>query len=237
MMIERLLVGALALGLAGCGHPLASVKNTTARYEASASAGPPRSPLPERKIVAAQKLQQRDPLEAIGEYLSAAEAAANRLREQPKDAAALRDYNFALARVFSAVRAGQIDAWSQPLSVPGYVVTHRKDTRALWNPADYEFTPCDELVVGGTAFDERARRVGLGAPVLATRRTAVKDYKEVILSHGAHLLWRHGGRDVSGKSLRNFARRSAGQDRSQRRRKKLPPGRRLQHRRRHFFGA
>ncbi len=80
---------------------LASVKNTTARYEASAWAGPARSPLPERKIVAAQKLQQRDPLEAIGKYLSAAEAAANRLREQPKDAAALRDYNFALARVFS----------------------------------------------------------------------------------------------------------------------------------------
>jgi hypothetical protein len=178
MMIDRLLVGALALALAGCGHPLASVKNTSARYEASTSADG-RLAAAEQEIVAAQRLQQRQPLEAIGKFLSAAEAAANRLREQPKDAAALRDYNFALSRVFSAMRAGHIDAWSQPLSVPGYVVTHRKDTRAMWNPADYEFTPCDELVVGGTAFHDRARREGLGAPVLATRRTAVKDFKKL----------------------------------------------------------
>lgn len=180
MMIERLLVGTVALALAGCGHPLASVKNTSARYEASASADG-RLAAAEREIVAAQKLQQRQPLEAIGKFLSAAEAAANRLREQPKDATALRDYNFALSRVFSAIRAGQIDAWSQPLSVPGYVVTHRKDTRAMWNPADYEFTPCDELIVGGTAFHERARRVGLGATLLATRRTTVKDFKKQFL--------------------------------------------------------
>ena len=49
------------------------------------------------------------------------------------------------------------------------------------NPADYELVPCDELSVGGTAFEERAHRVGLGAPLLATRRTAVKDFRELFL--------------------------------------------------------
>ncbi|HYJ05174.1 MAG TPA: alpha/beta fold hydrolase [Chthoniobacterales bacterium] len=178
--MKRFLVIALALFLAGCGHPLASVKNTRARYEASASADGQLAAA-EQEIIAAQKLQKREPLAAIGKYLNAAEAAAARLREQPKDAAALRDYNFALARVFSTIREEKIDAWSQPLAAPGYVVTHRKDTRALWNPADYEFVPCDELTVGGTAFHERARRVGLGAPLLAIRRTAVNDFKKQFL--------------------------------------------------------
>jgi hypothetical protein len=48
----------------------------------------------------------------------------------------------------------------------------------MWNPSDYDFTPCDEILVGGTAFHERARRVGLGATLLATRRTAVKDFRK-----------------------------------------------------------
>ena len=175
--MESFLVIVLALALAGCSQPLASIKNTTARYEASASADGPLAAA-EQEIVAAQKLQRREPLEAIGKYLSAAEAAAARLREQPKDAAALHDYNFALARVFSTIRAGQVDAWSQPLSVPGHVVTHRKDTRAMWDPADYEFVPCDEILVGGSAFQERARREVLDATLLANRRTAVKDFPE-----------------------------------------------------------
>lgn len=170
----------LVLVLAGCGHPLATIKNTPARYAASATADE-RLAAAELEIIAAQKLQRRDPLEAIGKYLSAAEAAAARLREQPKDEAALRDYNFALSRVFSNIAAGKIDAWSKPLTVPGYVITHKKDGRAMWNPSDYDFTPCDELMVGGSAFHERARRLGLGATLLAVRRTEVKDFQKKFL--------------------------------------------------------
>src|ERR1700736_1098484 len=57
----------------------------------------------------------------------AADSALKQLRRQPSDAAALHDYNFALSRVFSTIRVGKIDVWSKPLSVPGYVVTQRKD--------------------------------------------------------------------------------------------------------------
>ena len=179
MKIRSLLL-VYALALYGCAPAPATVKNKTAHYEAPATTNGQLAAAGE-EIVAGQKIQQRAPLEAIGKYLSAADAALTRLRTQPHDAAALNDYDFALSRVFSAIASGHVDAWSRPLTVPGYVVTHRKDPRTLWNPSDYDFTPCDELTVGGSDFRERARRAGLGATLLATRRTSVTDFTKRFL--------------------------------------------------------
>jgi pimeloyl-ACP methyl ester carboxylesterase len=174
-------VSALVLAvLTGCGHPLASVNNTTPRYAPAIVASNDVREA-EQHILAAGKLQSRDSLGAIGEYLRAADLALTRLRQQPGDADAVRDYDFALSRAFSTIRHGHIDAWSKPLAVPGYVITYRKDTRVLWNPAEYEFIPCDELTVGGTAFTERARRKGLGAPLLGIRQAPVKDFQKRFL--------------------------------------------------------
>lgn len=166
----------LTLVLAGCAHPLATIKNTPARFQASAES---RLATSEQDIAAAQKLQQSAPLEAIGKYLSAVDAASTRLREQPKDAAALRDYNFALARVYSCIRAGGIDAWSKPITVPGYTISHPKVTDRLWEPSEYDYTPCDELTIGGTAFTERAHRDGIGAPLLGVRKIPLTDYAKL----------------------------------------------------------
>lgn len=167
----------LALALNGCAQPLATVNNVTPHYEVSpATSG--ESTVAGQNIADGERLQRSDPRGAIAKYLSAAESALAQLRQRPDDASASRDYNFALCRVFSVIRGAQLDAWSQPLTVPGYVITHRKSTREIWNPVDYEFTPCDELVVGGMAFHERARRVGLGATLLATRKTALKDFQK-----------------------------------------------------------
>jgi pimeloyl-ACP methyl ester carboxylesterase len=172
---------ALALAISGCAEPLAVVKHTAARYQPSPSAtGEVR--LVEQHIVAAEKLGPSDPLRAVGEYLSAADAALTRLRHQPSDAVALHDYNFALSRVFSIIHTGAVDPWSQPLTVPGYVVTRRKDERKMWNPADYNFIPTDELDVSGAAFTERADRPGLGATLVAARKTPVKDYRQQFLN-------------------------------------------------------
>lgn len=187
MMRRGSLLLVCALALAGCGHPLATVKNTTARYEPAVSANGERS-VAQQHILEAQRLGRADALGAIGKYLNAAEAAANRLREQPKDAAALHDYNFALARVFSTIRAAGIDAWSKPLVVPGYTVTHPKVTRRFWEPAEYDYTPCDELTVGGTAFTERAHRDGIGATLLAVRKTPVTDYAKLFF-RSAHVYY------------------------------------------------
>src|ERR1700716_773097 len=87
---SALLVLAL-IALAGCAEPLAVVKQKGARYEPSASAtGDVRAA--QEHIVAAEKLGPSDSLRAIGENLSAADAALKQLRQQPSDAAALHDY-------------------------------------------------------------------------------------------------------------------------------------------------
>ena len=170
----------ITLVLAGCAHPLANVKNTTAHYAPSVAASSDVR-VAEQHIIAGEKLQPRDSLAAISEYLRAADSALAQLRQHPGDLDAMRDYNFALARVFSAIRKGNIDAWSKPLAVPGYVITHRKDARVLWDPVNYEFIPCDELTIGGTAFSERARRKGIGATLLAIREIPVKDFQKRFL--------------------------------------------------------
>jgi pimeloyl-ACP methyl ester carboxylesterase len=179
-MMRCSLAVALTLVLTGCAHPLANVKNTTAHYAPSVAASSDVR-LAEQHIIAGEKLQQRDSLAAIGEYLRAADSALAQLRQHPADLDAMRDYDFALARVFSTIRKGHIDAWSKPLAVPGYVITHRKDTRLLWDPVNFEFIPCDELTIGGTAFTERARRKGIGATLLAIREIPVKDFQKRFL--------------------------------------------------------
>jgi pimeloyl-ACP methyl ester carboxylesterase len=169
--------------VAGCAEQLAVVKQRAPRYEPSVSAAVDVRAAQEH-IIAAEKLGRGDALRAIGENLSAADSALRQLRRQPSDAAALHDYNFALSRLFSTIRSRQIDVWSKPLSVPGYVVTQRKDMRAMWNPADYEFIPCDELTLSGTAFTQRAQRTGLGATLVAVRRTPVEDFRKLFLNSG-----------------------------------------------------
>ena len=68
----------------------------------------------ERAIADGEKLAQSDPSRALGYYLSGVEVSSVRLRKAGKDAVALRDYDFALSRVFSAIRNAQLDPWAPP---------------------------------------------------------------------------------------------------------------------------
>ena len=87
---------ALTLVLAGCAHPLANVKNTTAHYAPSVAASSDVR-VAEQHIIAGEKLQSRDSLAAIGEYLRAADSALAQLRQHPGDLDAMRDYDFAFS--------------------------------------------------------------------------------------------------------------------------------------------
>jgi pimeloyl-ACP methyl ester carboxylesterase len=133
----------------------------------------------ESAILRALRLDRRRPLVALGEYLKVLETASRQLAEKPNDAEALRDYNFALARVFTTIRSARLDPWTQPLTVPGehggFVLTHRPDPRPQWNPALYEFTPADQFDVHGKYVSERTVRGGLGAPLIAIGREVSKD--------------------------------------------------------------
>jgi pimeloyl-ACP methyl ester carboxylesterase len=129
--------------------------------------------LSEQVIVDGQKLERSDPNRAIGFYLAGVEAASTELRRDSKDRLALRDYNFALSRVFTAIRGSHLTPWIHPLRVPGpggeYVLTYRPHANRLWKPQDYDLIPADELDVRGKFVLPRITREGVGASLVAVR--------------------------------------------------------------------
>lgn len=171
---------AAALSLAGC-----------AQYAKVAEKRPRFMPNPvglgvlqgaEKAITNALRRDRREPLAALGEYLTAAETAAQQLRHNPGDASARRDYNFALGRVFATIRDAKLDPWTQPLRVPAdggeFVLTHKPDRRPHWNPALYEFVPANQFDIRGTYVVHRTSKDGLGAPLVAIGRKPRGDYRE-----------------------------------------------------------
>ena len=130
-------------------------------------------------IVTAMRIDRRDPLIALGEYMSAAETALDQLKRNPNDNTARNTYNFAVGRIIATIRDTKLDPWTQPLRVPAnggeFVLTHRPDPRPQWNPALYDFTPADQFDVRGTYVTERTTRDGIGAPVVAVGREANKE--------------------------------------------------------------
>ena len=87
----------------------------------------------------------------------------------------MRDYNFALSRVFSVIRWTPFEPWTRALNVPApsggeYVLTHRAIANRLWRPQDYELIPADELDVRGKLVVPRITREGAGATLVAVRR-------------------------------------------------------------------
>jgi pimeloyl-ACP methyl ester carboxylesterase len=86
----------------------------------------------------------------------------------------LRDYDFALSRVFSATRDAHLNPWTCPLHVPApnggeYLLTNRANAKRLWQPQDYELIPADELNVRGRFVVPRVTREGAGAALVAVR--------------------------------------------------------------------
>ena len=104
---KSLIVVAVVATLAACA-PLAQVQHV------NPSLGTPHGILPdlqraERAIADAENTKHTDPKTGIGLYLSGVESATRELRKNPTDHIALRDYNFALSRVFSVIRDAHLD--------------------------------------------------------------------------------------------------------------------------------
>ena len=169
------LVAIVGISLAGCGA-YSTVKERRPLFRAVSNASALTSS--ESTILGALR-ERRRPLIALEGYLSALEATTRQLTQNPNDAEAIRDYNFALARVFTIIRNARLDPWTQPLTVPGanggFILTHRPDPRPNWNPALYEFTPADQFDVHGKYVSERTLRDGLGAPLVAIGRDVYKE--------------------------------------------------------------
>jgi pimeloyl-ACP methyl ester carboxylesterase len=132
-----------------------------------------------KQIVKATRIDRRDPLTALGEYISAAESALRQLDSSPNDQNARTTYNFAVGRIIATIHDAKLDPWTQPLRVPAsggeFALTHKPDPRPQWNPALYDFTPADQFDVKGTYVTERTTRDGIGAPVVAVGREVNKE--------------------------------------------------------------
>jgi pimeloyl-ACP methyl ester carboxylesterase len=136
----------------------------------------------DQSIVSALREERRKPMVALGEYLSAAQAAAREFDRNPGDEAARADYNFAVARAIGTFKDKRVDPWSSPLRVPAaggeFLLTCKRDPRPQWNPALYTFVPADQFDVKGRYVTELSRKEGIGAPLVAIGREKNKDMKE-----------------------------------------------------------
>lgn len=166
--ITRYAVLLVCVALGSCA-PLVAVKETTPKL------APQYGTSAEQAIAEGAEVQRTEPLRAAGLYLSAVEETTATLRRSPHDTVALRDYDFALARVFSVIRDARLDPWTTPLTVPApsmrqYIVSARQFAYRAWKPRDFEFIPADELDVKGRLLVRRVTRPGIGAPLVAVQK-------------------------------------------------------------------
>ena len=140
----------MALFLASC-TPLATVKEIRPQLAGSAIK------------------TSKDPLVVLDEYVGAAETAWQRLDQNPTDGQAMRDYNFAVARICGTLREAKLRPWSRPLQLGNHTLTWKKDPQPELDPQRYDLIPADQLAVSGKALDVREVKAGLGAPLVAKR--------------------------------------------------------------------
>jgi len=162
---------------AGCAH-IATVKETTPHFAVSGH--------PEQQLQDAARLQQSDPLHALGGYLDSAHSAFDQLRRNPNEKPARELYNFSVGRAIEVIKTAHLNPWDRALEVPArhgnYSLTTVKNSNPDRNPANYELTPTDTIVVGGTYFERRVTLEGMGAPVVAVGREEKKDFRQTFAS-------------------------------------------------------
>jgi pimeloyl-ACP methyl ester carboxylesterase len=163
----------LALALGACA-PLAQVREVNPGLGAQRGS-PPELQRAEHAIAEGQKSQRIDPHRAIGFYLGGVEATGISIQKDPRNPLALRDYDFALSRVFSVIREAYLDPWTRPLHVPApnggeYLLTHRAIANRLWRPQEYDLIPANELDVRGRFVLPRLTREGAGTALVAVRK-------------------------------------------------------------------
>jgi pimeloyl-ACP methyl ester carboxylesterase len=163
----------VALATLGACAPLAEVRQINPKLGARHGT-PPQLHGAEQSIAYAENFTRSNPEKAVGFYLSGVESATSELRKNPRDRLALRDYDFALSRMFSVIWDAHLDPWTHPLRVPAangsdYILTQRPTKNRLWKAQDYELIPADELDLSGKFVAQRVTREGIGAPLVAIR--------------------------------------------------------------------
>jgi len=111
------------------------------------------------------------PYEAqMGRYIDAAAEAAAVLDKNPGDAQALKDYNYAVARLFEVLHESGLEPWKAPVTCPGANVEWSfsvvSDGKPEHDPSKYRIVPADRFTFRGSLVRERTMKAGLGAPMI-----------------------------------------------------------------------
>ena len=170
---------AVAILAAGCTS-IATVRRHDAAYAPTRSSTLATA---EQDIAIVHKLRNQ-PLQALGNYLAAADVSARALRNEPQNADARRTYNYAVGRSIDLIESAGLDPWNHSLTVPSPNGSYQLGIELRGgperNPANYKIETADTLTLGGTYFRDRVAVDGLGAPVVAISRTDTPDFRETL---------------------------------------------------------
>jgi len=165
MLIKRMLVATIVvLTLSGCA------KYSTVRFKKSTVGLAVTSE--QRTLAVAQEKLVRQPLEQLGGYLDAADAARMKLARDPGNTLVRSDYNFAVARVMDAIYDNKLAPWDRTIVAPSST-GHPWRLRLVppfkqqeLQPALFQFRPSDRYDFAGKGVGERVLKEGLGAPLV-----------------------------------------------------------------------
>jgi pimeloyl-ACP methyl ester carboxylesterase/predicted GNAT family acetyltransferase len=158
----------LALAMAGC----AQIAGVSEKRPAALPPGSGADQVATQTINSALVEEKKQPIVALGAFVAAARDSLRQLDRNPANAEARRDYNFAVARIFTVVRDAKLDPWTHPVRVGAngeFTLTWKRDPRPEWNLALYDLIPADELDFKGTYVKDHVTKEGIGAPLVAKR--------------------------------------------------------------------
>lgn len=116
------------------------------------------------------------PLERLGGYLDAANAARLRLKAGPGDTLAQADYNFAVSRILEIIESEDLAPWEAPISCRSMtggewsLSLKPPDPRPEYHPSNFEIISADRYKFKGKLVRERVVKPGLGAPAVVIGR-------------------------------------------------------------------
>jgi len=158
----------LALAVAGC----AQIAVVSEKRPAALPPGSGADRVATQTIDRALVEEKKQPIVALGAFVAAARDSLHELDRNPANSEARRDYNFAVARIFTVVRDAKLDPWTRPVRVGAngeFTLTWKRDPRPEWNLSLYDLIPADELDFKGTYVKDHVTKEGIGAPLVAKR--------------------------------------------------------------------
>ena len=112
----------------------------------------------------------KEPEAQIGHFIDAAALAGAVLEKHPKDQQSLKDYNFAVGRIFEVLHDSGLQPWKKPVVCPSasgdwtFSVAH--DGKPEHDPSHFRILPADRFQFKGTLVKDRSTKAGLGAPMV-----------------------------------------------------------------------